>query len=213
MTEHYLEQLQDAVVKMQVDEAEMITEKALSEGVDALLLLKQALIPAMETVGELFGDGTYFLPEMLCSVDAYNKCFVQAEPLLKQGDFSPRGKVMLGTVENDIHDIGKNIYAALLQGNGFEVVDLGTNVPAETFVKMVAEHSPDVVGLSALLSSTMPEMKKIVDLLKENGLRDRCRIVVGGAPVTQQFADTIGADGYGDDAQAGVELAKRLTAA
>lgn len=212
MSEQYLEQLQEAVVKMNVDDAESLTVKALAEGVDAMALLKQALIPAMETVGALFGDGTYFLPEMLCAVDAYNKGFAHLEPLLKQGDFAPMGKVMLGTVENDIHDIGKNIFAALLQGNGFEVIDLGTNVSAATFADKAEALSPDVVGLSALLSTTMPEMKKVVDLFEARGLRDRCRIVVGGAPVTQQFADDIGADGYGDEAQTGVVLVRRFTA-
>ena len=213
MSTEYLEQLQEAVVKMNVDDAEDLTQKALEASADAMALLKQALIPAMETVGELFGDGSYFLPEMLCSVDAYNKCFVLLEPLLKQGDFKPRAKVMLGTVENDIHDIGKNIVAALLQGNGFEVIDLGTNVTPDTFVQKAKEYSPDVIGLSALLSTTMSEMKNIVDLFKESGIRDRFRIIVGGAPVTQQYADEIGADGYGDEAQTGVELVRQFTAA
>jgi 5-methyltetrahydrofolate--homocysteine methyltransferase len=212
MSTDYLEQLRDAVIKMNVDDAEAVTEKALADGFEAMALLKQALIPAMETVGELFGDGSYFLPEMLCSVDAYSKCFALIEPQLKQGEFEPRGKVMIGTVENDIHDIGKNIVAAVLQGNGYEVIDLGTNVTPETFVQKAKEHAPDVIGLSALLSTTMSEMKNVIDFFIESGIRDQFRIIVGGAPVTQQFADEIGADGYGDEAQTGVALVRQFTA-
>ncbi len=213
MSANHLEQLREAVVKMNVDEAEAIAKEAMSDGIAAMIMLKEAMIPAMEAVGELFGEGEYFLPEMLGAVDAYNKCFALLEPDLKQGEFEPKGTVMLGTVESDIHDIGKKILAALLQGNGFEVIDLGTNVPSETFVKKAEEHSPQVIGLSALLSTTMSEMKKVVELFEESGIRDRFRIIVGGAPVTQQFADSIGADGYGDEAQTGVELVSRFVAA
>ena len=213
MSNDRLEKLREAVVMMEVELAESVTDQALAAGDAPMALLKEALIPAMETVGEYFGEEKYFLPEMLCAVDAYNKCFAKIAPLLKEGDFEPKGKVMLGTVERDVHDIGKNILAALLQGNGYQVIDLGINVSAEMFLQKAEELSPDVIGLSALLSTTMPEMKKVIEVFQSNGKRDRFHIIVGGSPVTREFADEIGADGYGDEAQTGVELVRQFTAA
>ena len=212
MSDERIERLREAVVKMDQGLAEDLAREALASGAPALDLLGRALIPAMETVGSLFGDGTYFLPEMLCAVDAYNRCFALIEPELKEGDFEPRGRVLLGTVEKDIHDIGKNILAALLQGNGFEVMDLGTDVAPAVFLEKALEYRPHVIGLSALLTTTMMEMKNTVELFRRSGERDRFRIIVGGAPVTEAFAREIGADGYGDEAQIGVELVRRFTA-
>lgn len=212
MNDTYLKQIEESVVKMDRQRAEAQTREALEAGVDALAVLKQGLIPAMETVGDLFGRGDYFLPEMLGSVDAYNGCFPLLKPHLAGGDMASRGKILLGTVRGDIHDIGKNILAALLQGNGFETVDLGTNVSETTFLEQAREHDPDVICLSALLSTTIPEMKTVIDLFKSSGARDRVRIIVGGAPVTREYAESIGADGYGADAQAGVRLAREFTA-
>ena len=212
MNDALLANINASVVKMERAPAEDYTREALDAGVEAMVILKQGLIPAMAKVGDLFGQGEYFLPEMLGSVDAYNGCFELIKPLLSEGDIEARGKVLLGTVKNDIHDIGKNILAALLQGNGFEVIDLGTNVSAETFLQKAQAHAPDVIGLSALLSTTIPEMKTIIDLFEAHGERQRVRIIVGGAPVTREYAESIGADGYGADAQSGVVLVREMTA-
>ncbi len=212
MSDEYLEKIQDSVVKMDKAGAEALTREALDAGTEAMVILKQALIPAMEIVGDLFGRGDYFLPEMLGAVDAYNGCFPLLEPRLAAGDVQSRGTVLLGTVKGDIHDIGKNILAALLQGNGFKTIDLGTNITEASFLEAAQRHEPDVICLSALLSTTIPEMKTVVDTFAANGLRERYRIIIGGAPVTREYAESIGADGYGADAQAGVRLAREFTA-
>ena len=210
MTDERLDKIKNAVVDMDIDGAESLTRDGLGNGLDPMDVLNKSLIPAMETVGDLYGQGELFLPEMMATVDAYNHCFPLIEPALSGGDFEPRGTVLLGTVEGDVHDIGKNILAALLQGNGYRVIDLGINVAAATFLEKAKELKPDVIGLSALLSTTMPEMKKVVELFTQNGERDKYRIIVGGAPVTKEFAESIKADGYGDEAQTGVELIRQM---
>ena len=212
MTDERLDKIKNAIVDMDIDGAESLARQALDNGLAPMDVLNNALIPAMEIVGDLYGKGELFLPEMMAAVDAYNRCFPLIEPALSGGDFEPRGTVLLGTVEGDVHDIGKNIFAALLQGNGYRVIDLGINVSANTFFEKAKEHQPDVIGLSALLSTTMPEMKKVVELFTANGERDKYRIIIGGAPVTKEFADTIKADGYGDEAQTGVDLIRQMLA-
>jgi 5-methyltetrahydrofolate--homocysteine methyltransferase len=212
MTDERLEKIKNAVVDMDIDGAESLTREGLDNGLSPMDVLNKSLIPAMETVGDLYGQGELFLPEMMAAVDAYNRCFPFIEPALSGGDFEPRGTVLLGTVAGDVHDIGKNILAALLQGNGYRVIDLGINVAAATFLEKAKELQPDVIGLSALLSTTMPEMKKVVELFEQSGERDKYRIIIGGAPVTREFAESIKADGYGDEAQTGVELIRQMLA-
>ncbi len=161
-------------------------------------------------MGALFRDADYFLPDVLMSVKAYNNAYRLLEPGLKKGNYKARGTVMVGTVQGDIHEIGKNILLALLQGNGFQIVDLGVDVKAGTFLSKAKEVKPDIIGMSSLLTTSMPAMKEVIDLFTGEGIRGQFKFIVGGAPVSQKFADEIGADGYGEDAQSGVELVKRL---
>jgi len=210
MTNESLQSLKQAIVEMRFDETEALTRKCMEAKIAPLSMLNNALIPALDIVGTLFQDGDYFLPDVLMSVKAYNNSYTLLEPLLKEGNYKARGIIMLGTVAGDIHEIGKKILLALLQGNGFDVVDLGVDVSNETFLAKAKEINPDIIGMSALLSTTMPCMKEVIDLFSEAGIRDQFKFIIGGAPLNQRFADEIGADGYGEDAQSGVELAKRL---
>lgn len=210
MTEKIFEELMAAVVDMKHEEAAEITRRGIESGLSAVAILNGALIPALDRVGVLFQEGDYFLPDVLMSVKAYNGSYQILEPLLREGEYVSKGLIMLGTVEGDIHEIGKNILLALLQGNGFDVVDLGVNVATDSFLEKAKEINPDIIGMSALLTTTMPAMKDVIDLFSEEGIRNRFKFIIGGAPLNQRFADDIGADGYGEDAQAGVELVKRL---
>jgi 5-methyltetrahydrofolate--homocysteine methyltransferase len=210
MTKEILEELREAVVEMNFDATEELTQKAIDAGLSAVDILNGSLLEALDRVGVLFRDGDYFLPDVLMSVKAYNNSYKLLEPELKAGDYKARGVVLLGTVTGDIHDIGKNIILALLAGNGFDVVDLGVDVPPETFLNKAKEVKPDIIGMSALLTTTMPAMKDVIDLFSEEGIRGDFKFIVGGAPLNQKFAEEIGADGYGEDAQAGVELVKSL---
>lgn len=210
MASENLDDLMKAVVEMKFSEAGDITRKALESGTSAVDILDKALVPALDRVGVLFRDGDYFLPDVLMCVKAYENSYSLIEPALREGKHASRGKVLLGTVEGDIHEIGKNILAALLQGNGFEVVNIGANVKASVFVEKARENRPDVIGMSALLTTTMPAMREVIDAFRNEGMRDSFKFIVGGAPLNQAFADQIGADGYGEDAQSGVDLVKRL---
>jgi 5-methyltetrahydrofolate--homocysteine methyltransferase len=212
MSQDAMDQLKDAVIKFQVDETAQLAEACRASGQSAKEILNQSLLPALDVVGQLFRDGEYFLPDVLMAVKAYDGAYQLIEDELKAGDYQSKGKVMMGTVEGDIHEIGKNILLALCQGNGLEVTDLGTDVSPATFLEKAKEVGPDIIGMSALLTTTMPVMQNVIDLFNEAGLGDKYKFIIGGSPVTQAFADDIGADGYGEDAQSGVELIKRLLA-
>lgn len=212
MGEAIIKELEEAIVRMDADITEGLAVKLLDSGRLASDILKEALLPALDRVGVLFRDGEYFLPDVLMCVKAYDNSFKIILPKLKEGDYTSRGKVLLGTVEGDIHEIGKNILFALLQGNGFDVLDMGVNVKSEAFLSKAKEWSPDIIGMSALLSTTMPAMKEVIETFAKAGLRKNYKFIIGGAPLSQRFADEIGADGYGEDAQSGVELVKRLLA-
>ena len=212
MSKAILADLHNAVVNMKTDAARDLAQKGLDSGLPAVEVLNKALVPALDEVGVLFREGDYFLPDVLMSVKAYNGAYALIQPMLTEGEQAARGKVLLGTVEGDIHEIGKNILAALLQGNGFQVVDLGVQVTPQAFLEKAREMEPDIIGMSSLLTTTMPVMKETIDLFASEGVRDQFKIIIGGAPVNQAFADEIGADGYGQDAQSGVDLAKRLLA-
>ena len=187
-------------------------KNALSEGLEANHVLEKGLIAGMITVGERFRAGDMFLPEVLMSAKAMHKGLEIVRPLLAQSGQSLQRKVVMGTVEGDIHDIGKKIVGTLIEGNGFNVIDLGVDLRPEVFVQAVEEHRPDVLGMSAMLTTTMTNMKKVIDLLKENGLREKVKVVVGGAPVNEEFAESIGADGYAPDAGVAAELVRKLVA-
>ena len=191
-------------------EVKALTEEALALGMPPLDLLYGALIPALEEVGRRFESGEYFVPEMLVAAKATQQALTILRPVLAGSGVAPAGTVMMMTVKGDLHDIGKNLCNIMLEGSGFRVIDLGVNVPPEKMIAAVRQHRPDIVGFSALLTITMPMFQTNMDALVREGLRGQVKVVVGGAPVTQEFADQIGADGYAPDASAAVRLAKRL---
>jgi 5-methyltetrahydrofolate--homocysteine methyltransferase len=203
--------LRQAVIDGQAGAAAAATERALAAGVPPRSLVDDALIPAMDEAGRLFECGEFFVPELLVAARALKASQALVTPLLAGSNAAAAGRVAIGTVKGDMHDIGKNLVVALLQGGGFEVLDLGSDVPPERFVAAVAEDRADVIGLSALLTTTMLQMRSTVRALEEAGVRHAVKVIVGGAPVTQRFADDIGADGYADNAAAAVALARRLT--
>lgn len=203
-----LDRLYDAVVSGDDAAARDITAQALAEGVDALTLVDQHMSPAMAEVGRRFEAGDYFVPELLLSARAMKAGLELVRPLLAAQGAEPAGRVAIGTVEGDLHDIGKNLVSAMLEGAGFEVVDLGVNVKPEAFVEVVREKSVNVLCMSALLTTTMLAMRRAVEAVDQAGLRGRVKILVGGAPVTPQFAAEIGADGSGENAVAAVAVAR-----
>jgi 5-methyltetrahydrofolate--homocysteine methyltransferase len=205
--------LKDAVIKGDAPTSKGLTEEALAAGVEPLLLLNEQLMPAMDEVGRRFECNEFFVPELLLAARAMKSSLELLRPVLAQRGTEPIGRVVVGTVKGDLHDIGKNLVASLLEGGGFEVTDLGVNVPPEKFVAAAREKNAQVVALSALLTTTMPAMKTTIDAFRGAGIRDQVKIIVGGAPLTQRFADEIGADGYGESAPAAVSLARKCIAA
>ena len=205
-----LDALYDAVLAGNADQAVVSTRAGLDNDMDPLTLLFDAMIPALEEVGRLFESGEIFLPEMLISARAMQACMDLLRPLLADAESARVGVFVMGTIAGDIHDIGKNLCDVMLEGAGFEVIDLGINVPAVQFVEAIKEHNPDVVGLSAFLTTTMAELATTIDAIIEAGVRDSTKIIVGGAPVTQEYADQIGADGYAPNAVSAVRTVKSL---
>ena len=205
-----LEKLKRAVLSGDDERAAELTKKALEEGIEPGKVLNEALIPAMEIVGREYEEGERYVPEMLISAEAMKAAMEVLRPRLMETGVRLKGKVVIGTVEGDLHDIGKNLVAMMLEGAGFEVIDLGVEVTAERFIQAVREHKPDVLGMSALLTTTMIHMPEVIEALKEAGLREEVKVIVGGAPVTQEYAEKIGADGYAPDAASAVEVVKKL---
>ena len=193
------------------DTVRMVKE-ALSEGVPAMEILEGALVPGIQQLGELFKEGEVFLPEVLIACRAMDKGVTELKPFLKAGEAHKKGKVIIGTVEGDLHDIGKNIVRIMLECAGFDVVDLGVDVPASTFAEAVKQHSPDIVALSALLTITMTNMPEVIAAIDKAGLRDRVSVMIGGAPITREYADQIGAEGFAEDCASAVQEAERLVA-
>jgi 5-methyltetrahydrofolate--homocysteine methyltransferase len=191
-------------------EVKELTEEALSIGMKPTTLLFETLIPALKEVGRRFETGEYFVPEMLVAAKATQQALTILRPALSVAGMAPSGAVMMMTVKGDLHDIGKNLCNIMFEGAGFRVIDLGVNVPPEKMIAAIRQHQPDVVGFSALLTTTMPMFKTNLDALVKAGLRDQVKVIVGGAPVTQGYADQIGADGYAADAGAAVRLVQRL---
>ncbi|BCL62235.1 corrinoid methyltransferase [Desulfomarina profundi] len=189
-----------------------LVEEALGAGVSAGEILQDGLIAGMDIVGERMESGEMFIPEVLMAAQAMGESVEILKPLLAEGESSTAGKVILGTVKGDLHDIGKNLVVMMMESAGFDVIDLGVDVDPEKFVEAIKENKPDIVGISALLTTTMPMMKKSIDSIEESGLRNNLKIIVGGAPVNQAFADEIGADGYAPDAGAASKMAKAMYA-
>jgi len=207
-----LKKLHEAVLKGDAKQAVAITQEALAEKVDPQELISKYMIPAMDEVGRRFECDEYFVPELLLSARAMKGALALLRPLLAAQGSEPAGRVVIGTVKGDLHDIGKNLVTSLLEGGGFEVTDLGADVGPEKFVEAVKEKKPDLLGLSALLTVTMPSMKTTIEALKQAGIRDSVKIMVGGAPVTAEYANEIGADGYAENASVAVSMARGLMA-
>jgi corrinoid protein of di/trimethylamine methyltransferase len=208
-----LHRLDDAIVGGDAAAAVAVTREALAQDVEALTLVQEHMIPAMDEVGRRFESEEYFVPELLLAARAMKAAMELVRPRLVASGAQPTGVAVIGTVKGDIHDIGKNLVAAMLEGAGFSVVDLGADVPPGAFAEAVRQSAADLVCLSALLTVTMPSMRTTITALEEAGLRDRVKVLIGGAPVTQQFADEIGADCYGENASVAVALARRLVGA
>ena len=202
-------ELYNAILEGQREIAKEKVEQALADGVEAGEVL-DVMITAMGEVGSLFEEGEYFVPEMLIAARAMKTGMDILKPRLVDADIQPAGKIVAGTVKGDLHDIGKNLVLMMLEGAGFQVVDLGSDVSPETFVAAVKEHHPDFLAMSALLTTTMPSMQTTIDALKAAGVRDQVKVLIGGAPITDAFAEKIGADGYAPDASRAVKLAKSL---
>jgi len=207
-----LDQLYQAVLSGDAAAARSVTERALAEGVDPLELVNKGMVPAMAEAGRRFECDEYFVPELLISARAMKTALELLRPLLSARGAAGAGRVVIGTVQGDMHDIGKNLVAALLEGAGFEVTDLGVNVPPEKFIAAVKERDAQLVAISALLTTTMPAMKTTINALRQAGVRGQVKVLVGGAPLTQRYADEIGADGFSDNAAGAVTLARRVLA-
>jgi corrinoid protein of di/trimethylamine methyltransferase len=206
-------ELYDAVLNGNAKRAHNVTLAAIAEGVPPMTLITESMVPAMDEVGRLFEAEEYFVPELLLAGRAMKSAMELLRPLLASAGERMSTKVIIGTVKGDLHDIGKNIVASMLEGSGFEVVDLGSDVAPEKFVTAVEEHEPQFVCMSALLTVTIPAMKTTIDALSTAGLRTRVKVLVGGAPVTLQYAKEIGADGYSESASGAVTLVRSMVAA
>jgi 5-methyltetrahydrofolate--homocysteine methyltransferase len=204
------EALAGAIIECNAAKAGELTQKLVDEGVKPFDIINQGLISGMNVVGDRFKKGDMYVPEVMMAAKAMHAGMSIVKPLLLEGESSTSGKVIVGTVAGDLHDIGKNLVGMMMESGGMEVVDLGTDVSPEQFATAVREHKPQVIGLSALLTTTMLAMKDTIEVLKEEGLRDSVKVIVGGAPVTQDFADEIGADGWAPDAASAKDLAQKL---
>ena len=205
-----LQVIKDAVVNRQRNEIEGLVETAIEGGIDPKTIIDDGLIAAMDVVGQQFSDSDIFVPEMLVSALTMKLGLEKVRPLLKSEATEPKGTIIMGTVKGDIHDIGKNIVLMMLEGAGFKVVDLGVDLTVEKLVGHIETIEPDLLGLSSLLTTTMSEMEHVIQELGAKGFREKLKIMVGGAPVSESFAEKIGADGYGADATEAVRLARRL---
>ena len=208
--EKLIKEIKGIVVAGKHKEIEALVEKAIAEGTDLDDLINNALIAAMDVVGQRFASSEIFVPEMLVSAMTMKKGLEIIKPLLKEAESQLKGKVVLCTVKGDLHDIGKNLVGMMLEGAGLEVIDLGVDSTVDMVIARVKEMQPDVLGLSALLTTTMPEMQKVIETLKTEGMRDKVKVMIGGAPVGADFAAKIGADAYGEDAAEAVTIVRNL---
>ena len=204
------EALTGAIIKADINGAVEETKKALDAGTDVQDILDNGLIAPMDEVGARFASGKMFVPQMLRSAKAMQECMALIKPLFQEQDINFKGKVVIGTVKGDLHDIGKNLVSMMMEGAGFTIIDLGVDIPADVFVEKVKETGADILAMSALLSTTMPGMKETIEALQNAGLRDKVKVMIGGAPVSESFAGQIGADSYAPDAGSAVIEAKKL---
>jgi len=207
--EELLDQLYDQTVEGQAEPVKMLTDELLKLGMAPNEILDEGLIPALEEVGRMFEEGTYFVPEMLVAAKAMQGAMGQLAPLIAEQGIQPIGTFVMGTVHGDIHDIGKDLCNIMLEGAGYKVIDLGVNVSSERFVEAIKEHQPDALGMSAFLTTTMPMLKTNIEVINRSGVRDRTKLYVGGAPVTLEYSKSIGADGYAPTGSALVRHLKK----
>jgi len=200
----------EAVIKGDIKTAVAETQSALDADGKARDILDEGLIAAMDEVGERFTKGLIFVPQMLRSAKTMKECMTLLEPFFQEGDITPKGKVLIGTVKGDLHDIGKNLVSMMMEGAGFEITDLGVDVSPENFAQKAQEVEPDIVAMSALLSTTMPAMRQTIEALNKAGIREKVKVMIGGAPVTEKYAQEIKADSYASDAGSAVNKAKDL---
>ena len=205
-----LEELSKAIIEGNRIKTAEITAEAIAEGISPKTILDEGLIPGMNVVGEKFKNCEFYVPEVLVAARAMGAAMEKLKPLLAESDVQPVGRVAIGTVRGDLHDIGKNLVAMMLEGAGFEIIDLGVDCAPEDFVNAVKEKRANLIALSALLTTTMPAMQDTVEALEAAGVRDNVKVIIGGAPVTDKFSEQIGADGYAADAASGVDLAKKV---
>lgn len=205
-----LRELSEKLIQGMAPQVKELTQEAIDEGQDVGRILNEGLLAGMSVVGERFKKGEVYLPEVLVAAHAMKAGMEPLRPLLVEKNIGYSGKVVLGTVSGDLHDIGKNLVGMMLEGAGFEVIDLGVDVSAERFVDAVKGENPDIVGMSSLLTTTMPMMKQVIESLNSSSIRNSVKVMVGGAPITQGYADEIGADGFGPDAATAVDKAKEL---
>lgn len=205
-----LKALTEAVIKGDINTAVAETKQALDAGTKVSDILNQGLIAGMDEVGEKFSKGQFFVPQMLRAAKTMQECVKLMQPFMKDADVISKGKVLIGTVKGDLHDIGKNLVSMMMEGAGFAITDLGVDVPPEKFTQKVQEVEPDIVAMSALLSTTMPSMPLTIEALQKAGVRDKVKVMIGGAPVTEKYAQEIKADAYASDAGAAVNKAKQL---
>lgn len=203
-----LARLKDAIVNLDFDGSKNLAQEAVAKGIPPNEIITKAISLAMEEVGRKFEASEYFLSELIVSGEIGKEISQMLQPYMKGSEIKKIGKVVIGTVKGDLHDIGKNIFGMMLEAAGFEVIDLGNDVPAEAFVEAVKNHKPDIVGMSALLTVTMVEMENVIKELKKAGLREKVKVIIGGAPITEEYAKRIGADDYGKDAVVGVGICK-----
>lgn len=210
--EDLLTKIRDSLADLDIDSTINHVMEALNEGVDIMEIIEKSLSEGMKIVGERYEKGEYFVADMIVAAEIFNEVMRILKPKILESkrEFKTLGRVVIGTVYGDIHDIGKNLVIAVLEANGFEVIDLGVDVSVEKFVEAVKKHNPDILGMSALLTTTMIHMKEVIEALKKEGLRDKVKIIVGGAPVTEQFAKEMGADAYAENAFKAAEVCKKL---
>ena len=212
MPEELLTRLTTSMVEGEPDKTVDLTRQALSAGLEPMAIINEGLVPGMEVVGDKFQSGEYFLPHLIIAANAMQQAMELLEPELKarQQAFETAGTLVIGSVAGDIHEIGKSLVATMMSASGFQVYDLGVDVPTETFVAKVRETGADLLGLSALLTTTMTGQRQVIEALEEAGIREQVKVLIGGAPVSQEWAEAIGADGYAEDAVGAIELARQL---
>ena len=208
--EELLRQIADAVVEMEEDTVEELAQQSLTAGIDAYETIDLGLAKGMERAGQLFDEEEYFVPELLMCSDAMNVGIDVLKPHLKSENVSKKGKVVIGVVEGDTHDIGKNLVRLMMETGGFEVLDLGRDIPPAEFVSKAEEYGADIIGIATLMTTTMPGMKEVVDILANKGIRDKFKVIVGGGPISPACAKKIGADGYARNAADAVKVAEKL---